>query len=88
MGGAAALPPCDCLQVVHVLDDPDEGFRLHEVEGDSALDVLSLGHDALGDVPDHAGLDQGGLGAVPVQLLLGEVEVTDVLGQGCFLVER
>ena len=87
MGGAAPFPAHDGLQVVHVLDDPYQGFRFHEVERNPAVDVLPLGHDALGDIPDDGSLDQAGLGAVPVQALLGQVEVAGVLRQGRLLVE-
>ena len=61
LGGAAALPAHDRLQIVNSLDHPYELLRLHQVEGDVAAHLLSLGDDALGDVPEHRGLD-----AVPV----------------------
>ena len=87
MGAALAFPPHDGLQVVHLLEDPDQGFRLHQVEGNGAGDVLPLGDDPLGDdplgdIPDDGSLDQAGLGPVPVQVLLGQAEVAGVLRQG------
>ena len=75
VGGALAFPVHHRLQVVHVPDDPDELLRLHEVEGDGAGDVLALGDDALGDVPDDRGLYETGLDAVPVQVLLESVYI-------------
>ena len=82
MGAALALPVHHRFEVVHVLDDPDQGLRLHQVERDGAGDVLPLGHYALGDVPYHRGLNQAGLGPVSVQVLLGQAEVGGVFGQG------
>ena len=71
VGAAPSFPSGDDLQVVHALHDPDQFLGFHQVERDSALDVLLLGDYALGDVPDDRGLDQGGLDSVPVQLLSG-----------------
>ena len=87
VGGALMLPADHRFEIVHVLDDPDQGFRLHQVEGDMAAHLLSLGDDALGDVPDHRGLHEAGLGAVPVQALLGQGEIVRVLGQSVLLVQ-
>ena len=74
MGGAAALPAHDRLQVVNSLDHPYELLRLHQVEGEGSVHALPLWDDALGDVPEHRGLDEAGLDAVPVQGLLGQGE--------------
>ena len=87
MGGAAALPAYDPLQVVNSLDYPDDLLGLHEVEWDGSVHALPLWDDALGDVPDHRGLHEVGLDAVPVQGLLGQGEVTCVPGQGVLLVQ-
>ena len=73
-----ALPPDHHLQVVNFLDYPDELLRLHQVEWDGAARQLPLGDNPLGDIPDNRGLDQAGLGSVPVQALLGRVEVRGV----------
>ena len=78
MGSAAAFPAHHGLQVIDVLDDPDEGFGLHEVEWDVAGDGLALGNDPLGDIPDDHGLDHAGVGAVQVDVPGGKAEV--VLG--------
>ena len=43
LGGAAALPAHDRLQVVNSLDHPYDLLRLHQVEGDVAAHLLSLG---------------------------------------------
>ena len=68
MGTAAVLPAGYDLQVVDAVHDPDQGLRLHEVEGDPPLDVLPLGDDSGGHVPYDSGLDQCGLDSVPVEL--------------------
>lgn len=87
MGGAPAFPAHDGLQIVPVLDDPHQFLRLHEVERDGAGDGLALGYGALGDVPEDGGLDQTGLGAVPIQVLLRQAAAAGVLRQGIFLVQ-
>ena len=87
LGGAAALPAHDCLQVVNSLDHPYELLRLHQVEGDGSIHALSLWDDALGDVPDHRGLHEAGMDAVLVQSLLGQGEIVRILGQGVLLVQ-
>ena len=69
VGGALALAADDSLQVVHALDDPDELLGFHQVEGYAALDVLALGDNALGDLADDRGLNEGGVGAVGVDVL-------------------
>ena len=66
MGSALVLPPDHRVQVVNSLDYPDELLRLHQVEGDGPVHPLPLGDDALGDVPDHRGLHEAALDAVPV----------------------
>ena len=87
LGGAAPLPAHDRLQIVNSLDHPDELLRLHQVEGDGPVHALPLWDDALGDVPEHRGLDQSGLDAVLVQGLLGQREMVRVPGQGVLLVQ-
>ncbi len=87
MGGAAALPAHDSLQVIDVLDDPYELLGLHEVEGDSAGDVLALGDDAHGYVADHRRLDDGGVRAVQVDVLGSQSEAVQVPVKGVLLVE-
>ena len=77
----------DRLQIVNSLDHPDELLRLHQVEGDGPVHALPLWDDALGDVPEHRGLDEAGLDAVPVQGLLGQGEMVRVPGQGVLLVQ-
>ena len=59
-GGPGARP----FPGSRLLDYPDQGFRLHQVEGDWGAEALALGDDSLGDVPDDGGLDQAGLGVV------------------------
>ena len=87
VGGALALPPDHYLQVVHVLDQPGELLRLHQVEGDAAAHQLPLWDDALGDVSEYSRLHEAGLDAVPVQGLLGQGEMVRVPGQSVLLVQ-
>ena len=81
MGGAAAFPPHDGLQVVDVLEDPYKLLGLHQVERDGAGNGLALGHYALGDIPDDCGLDQAPMCFLFVQvgLLDREAELLEVL---------
>ena len=81
LGRAAALPADHRLQVVNSLDRPDELLRLHQVEGDGSVHALPLWDDALRDVPERRGLDEAGMDAVPVQVLLGQGEMVRVPGQ-------
>ena len=87
LGGAAALPAHDRLQAVNSLDHPYELLRLHQVEGDGPVHALPLWDDAMGDVPEHRGLDEAGLDAVLVQGLLGQGEMVRVPCQGVLLVQ-
>ena len=89
LGGETQHPGVgvDRLQVVNSLDDPDELLRLHQVEGDGPVHALPRWDDALGDVPEHRGLDEAGLDAVLVQGLLGQGEMVRVPGQGVLLVQ-
>ena len=88
MGRSAALPVGDGLVIVDVLHHPHQGLRLHQVEWDSALDVLPLGDDPLCDFPDDGGLDEAGVDAVGVSLGLAQVEVVYVPVEGVLLVQR
>ncbi len=72
--------------MVGFLRDPDEFLGLHEIERYAACDVLPVGDDALGDVPDDGGLDDLGEYPVLVHLGLGEVEVVHVPVEGVLLV--
>ena len=85
--GAAAFPADHSLQVVNALDHRDRSLGLHQVEGDMAAHLLSLGDDAPGHFPYHRGLHGAGLDAVPVQVLLSQGEVVSILGQGVLLVQ-
>ena len=87
VGCAAVLPLDHRLQVVNSLDHPYELLRLHQVEGDGSVHALPLWDDALGDVPDHRGLDEAGQDAVSVHVLLGQGEIVRVPGQGVLLVQ-
>ncbi len=87
LGQSPALPSGDGFQVVHALDDPDKPLGLHQVEGDSALDVLALGDDAHGDVPYNRGLHDGRVCAVLVDALGGQPEVVQVPVERILLVE-
>ena len=66
VAGAAAFPASYDFQVVDVLHDPDEFLGLHQVERHPAIDVLSVGDDALGDIPDNGSLDDLGEDSVLV----------------------
>ena len=57
----------------------DQGLRFHRVEGNSDLDVLPVGDDALSNVPDDGGFDDLGEDPVLVHLALGEAEVVHVI---------
>ena len=43
-------------KVVDVLDDPDQLLGLHQVEAYGTVDVLALGDDVFGYVPDDGAL--------------------------------
>ena len=87
VGAAPAFPAGYDFQVVDVLRDPDEFLGFHQVEGYSALDVLPVEDDALGDVTDDGSLDDLGEYAVLVHLALGEAEVVHVAVEGVLHVE-
>ena len=64
------------LVVPGILEDPNDVFRFHQVEGQAAAsDVHPFGQRALHHVAQDAGLDEPGVAAVVVELRLGEVEV-------------
>ena len=52
-----------------------------------AAHLLPLGDDAPGDVPEHRGLNEAGLDAVLVQVLLSQGEIVRLPGQGVLLVQ-
>ena len=58
-----------------------------KLKQDIALGVLPVRDGPLGDVPEDGGLDQAGLGAVRVQVLLAQVDAAGVAEQGVLLVE-
>ena len=58
-----------------------------DLEGNPAGDAVSVWDDALGDVLGHGGLDHLGEDSVPVQSILGQVEVVNVAVEGVFLVQ-
>ena len=57
---------------------PDELLGLHKVDGDSGLDVLPLGDDSLGYLPDDRGFDHGREDSVLVDLVWGDSEMAQV----------
>ena len=58
------------------------------LNGTLPLSCWRLGDHALGDLPQHRGLDEAGVDAVGVGLGLAQVEVVDVPGEGVLLVQR
>ena len=59
---------------------------MREVGRCSSVDVLPLGDNAFGDVPNESGLDDLGENSVLIHLVLDEAEVVHVPVEGVLLV--